>query len=140
MTRTIAVLGAMLALVAACNPIEQQSSLVKPPATGKPYLAGVGDIVMDLKRLESLPNVAGKADVFGRTRDTGRVTVRLVSLEGNRAVFVRQDVTIEATTPSYPIQAGQIQLAAPIGGSVLVEGRRIRVIRAVDGGIEYAVD
>jgi hypothetical protein len=41
---------------------------------------------------------------------------------------------------SYPTQAGEIQLAAPIGGSVMIEGQRLRVLRTVDGGIEYAVN
>jgi hypothetical protein len=38
------------------------------------------------------------------------------------------------------MQAGEIQLAAPIGGSVMVEGQRLRVLRTIDGGIEYAVN
>jgi hypothetical protein len=28
----------------------------------------------------------------------------------------------------------------PIGGSVLVEGQRIKVLRTVEGGIEYSVN
>jgi hypothetical protein len=134
--------------------------------------------------LARLPNVVGKADIFGRTRDAGRVIVRFVGLEGNQAIFVRQDVVIQSNettmsrspmvlptyqtsnlsgnvgvipvsatqttvgttyvppgpSSSYPIQAGQIQLTAPIGGSVLVEGQRIRVLRAIEGGIEYSVN
>jgi hypothetical protein len=38
------------------------------------------------------------------------------------------------------MQAGEVQLVAPIGGSVLIEGQRLRVLRTVDGGIEYAVN
>lgn len=147
-------------------------------------MAGVGDTVMDMKLTQSLPNAFGKADLFRRTRDAGRMTVRLVGLDGNQAVFVRQDVAIQSNestmtrsplvggtleissingnvgnvpisairntvglaslpvvTPySYPIQAGQVQIAVPVGGTALVEGRRIRVLRAFDGGIEYAVE
>ncbi|HTG19585.1 MAG TPA: hypothetical protein VK681_06045 [Reyranella sp.] len=110
--------------------------------------------------------------------------VRFAGLEGNHAVFVRQDVVIQSnettmsrapvllpnyqistasgtvgTIPvsatrttlgttyippspssSYPMQAGEVQLAAPIGGSILIEGQRLRVLRTVDGGIEYAVN
>lgn len=147
-------------------------------------MAGVGDTFMDLKQTESLPNIAGKADLFGRTRDAGRVVVRFVGLQGNQAIFVRQDVVLQSNettmsrtplllpntqtstmtgnigmvpvsatrttvgTPtyipaepssSYPMQAGRVQIAAPIGGSVLVEGRRITVLRTVEGGIEYSV-
>jgi hypothetical protein len=170
--------------LAGCGAIEQQSALVKPAVPGKAYLAGVGDTVMDLKQTQSLPNVVGKADVFGRTRDAGRVIVRFIGVEGDQAMFVRQDVVIQsnettmsqmplavpnyqtstlsgnvgrvpvsatqttvgttylppAPSSSYPIQAGQIRLAAPIGGAVLVEGQRIRILRAVDGGIEYSVN
>lgn len=171
-------------MLAACGAIEFQSDLVKPAVTGRTYLAGVGDTVLDLKQTQSLPNAFGKADIFGRVRDAGRVTVRFVGLDGNQAVFTRQDVVIQSNettlnqgpqavptyqgttangsigpvpiaatagtwgigwtapppTQSYPLQAGQIQLAAPIGGSVLIEGRRLNVLRGVDGGIEYSVD
>src|SRR5262245_61913312 len=89
----IAMLSA--SILGACSPIEQQSSLAKASLAGKTQIAGVGDTVMDLRKTESLPNIAGKADIFGRTRDTGRVLVRFVGLEGNQAVFVRQDVTIQ---------------------------------------------
>lgn len=171
-------------LLMACGSIEYQSDLIKPAVRGRTYLAGVGDTVLDLKQTQSLPNALGKADMFGRMRDAGRVTVRFVGLDGNQAVFVRQDVLIQSNettltqgpqavptyqsstvsasvgpapvsaiagtwgigwvpppaTNSYPMQAGQLQLAAPVGGSVLVEGRRLNVLRGVDGAIEYSVD
>jgi hypothetical protein len=171
-------------LLTACGAIEYQSDLIKPVTTGRAYVAGVGDTVLDLKQTQSLPNTFGKADIFGRTRDAGRVTVRFVGLDGNQAVFVRQDVVIQsnetmltqgpqvvptyqsstvsgsvgavpvsatsgtwgigwvppANAYSYPMQTGQLQLAAPVGGSVLVEGRRLNVLRNVDGAIEYSVD
>src|SRR5580698_10416130 len=162
--RTLALVAVGLALATtACSPIEQQATMAKPAVAGRAYVAGVGDTVMDLKQTQSLPNIIGKADIFGRTRDAGRVIVRFVGLEGNQAVFVRQDVVIqsnETTTTrdptllpnyqisavsgtvgmvpvsagratlgtayippspssSYPMQAGEIQLAAPIGGSVM---------------------
>ena len=179
----LAVVGAALA-AASCSPIEQQATLARPAVVGRPYIAGVGDTVLDLKQTQSLPNFVGRADVFGRTRDAGRVIVRFVGLEGNQAVFVRQDVVIQSNetmmsrdptllpnyqistvsgtlgtipvsgtrttlgttyippTPSssYPMQAGEIQLAAPIGGSVMIEGQRLRVLRTIEGGIEYTVN
>ncbi len=175
--------GALAA--ASCSPIEQQASVARPAVAGRAYVAGAGDTVLDLRQTQSLPDITGKADIFGRTRDAGRVIVRFVGLEGNQALFVRQDVVIQSNettmsqtpvllpdyqvstvsgsvgtipvsatrttvgTPvyvppspssSYPIQAGQVQLAAPIGGSVLVEGQRLRVLRMVEGGIEYSVN
>ena len=180
---TLVVVGWALA-AAACGPIEQQATLARPAVAGRAYIAGVGDTVLDLKQTQSLPNVAGKADIFGRTRDAGRVIVRFVGLEGNQAVFVRQDVVIQSNettmsqapvllpsyqistvggtvgaipvsatrttlgttyippspSSSYPMQAGEVQLVAPIGGSVLIEGQRLRVLRTFDGSIEYAVN
>src|SRR5260370_15319290 len=159
------VLAGLALAAASCGPIEQQAPLARPAVAGRVYSAGVGDTVLDYKQTHSLPNVAGKADIFGRTRDAGRVIVRFVGLEGNQAIFVRQDVVIQSNettmsqtplvlpnyqistvtgnvgtipvsatqttvgTPtyippspssSYPIQSGQIQLAAPIGGFGLV--------------------
>jgi hypothetical protein len=179
----LVVVGGTLA-AASCSPIEQQATVARPAVAGRAYVAGVGDTVLDLKQTQSLPNIMGKADIFGRTRDAGRVIVRFVGLEGNQAVFVRQDVVIQSNettmtrdptllpnyqisavsgtvgmvpvsagratlgtayippspSSSYPMQAGEIQLAAPIGGSVMVEGQRLRVLRTIDGGIEYAVN
>ena len=177
------VAAVLSAVLSACGAIEYQSSLAKPAVMGRPYVAGMGDTVLDIKLTQSLPNDFGRADLFGRTRDAGRVTVRFVGLDGDQAMFVRQDVTIQsnettrtqgplavptyqastvngnvgglpvsgtrnsfglvfvAPTPaySYPIQSGQIQMTAPIGGALLVEGRRVRILRTVDGGIEYVV-
>ena len=171
-------------LLSACGTIEYQSSLAKPAATGRPYVAGVGDTVLDMKLTQSLPNAFGKADIFGRTRDAGRVTVRFMGFDDNQVIFMRHDVAIQSNettltqgplimptyqtatvsgnigwTPvwatrnswgvtyvppvpsySYPIQSGQVQIAAPIGGAVPVEGRRIKVLRIVDNGIEYSVE
>ena len=171
-------------MLPACGAIEYQSDLIKPAVTGRPGMAGVGDTVMDMKLTQSLPNAFGKADLFGRTRDAGRMTVRLVGADGNHAVFVRQDVAIQsnestmtrsplvggtlatssvsgkvgnvpvsatrstagltslpAVTPySYPIQAGQVQIVVPVGGMAMVAGRRLKVLRAVEGGVEYSVE
>ena len=173
-----------MALVSACAAIEYQSDLIRPAATGRPYTAGIGDTVIDLKLTQSLPNAFGRADIFGRTRDAGRVIVRLVGLDGNQATFVRQDVVIQsnestltqapmvlptyenstvygtvgslpvsatrsgggiawmppATAYSYPLQAGQMPLTAPLGGSGLVEGRRLNVLHRVGDGIAYSVE
>jgi len=86
---------ALLALaVAGCGSIEQKEAISKPLALGRPYTAGVGDVVLEMRTAESLPNIYGKADIFGRTRDTGRVSVRFLGMEGDQAVFGRQDMSI----------------------------------------------
>jgi len=66
------------------NTSRTSSGLLRPAALH----AGIGDTVIDLKLTQSLPNAFGKADIFGRTRDAGRVIVRLVGLDGNQATFV----------------------------------------------------
>lgn len=85
----------MLAL-AGCGEIKEQSTMSRPAVAGRPYLAGTGDTVMDLKLTQSLPNAMGRADAFGRTRDSGRIIVRYLGMSGNQAVFARQDVAIQS--------------------------------------------
>ena len=172
----------MVLALAGCGDIKEQATMSRPAVAGRPYVAGAGDIVMDLRLTQSLPNAMGRADAFGRTRDAGRVVVRFLGIEGNQAVFARQDVVIQSNettmsrspmavptysqttgsgnfgsipvsgsstttglsylpagaSTSYPIQAGQLRVAAPIGGYLLIEGRRLTVLRSVEGGIEYS--
>lgn len=177
------VLALVALALAGCGDIKEQAAMSRPAVAGRPYTAGVGDTVMDLRLSQSLPNAFGRADAFGRTRDSGRILVRYLGLQGNQAVFSRQDVAIQSnettmnrspmplptvsttsgsgyignvpvsgssttygTTyiapqqPSiFPIPAGQVQLVVPVGGSALVDGRRLTVLKPVDGGIEYTV-
>ena len=114
---------------ASCSPIEQQATVARPAVVGRPYIAGVGDTVLDLKQTQSLPNIMGKADIFGRTRDAGRVIVRFVGVEGNQAVFVRQDVVIqsnETTMSRDPTLLPNYQISTVSGtvGTVPVSAAR----------------
>jgi hypothetical protein len=173
-------LGLAIALVGfagACAETGPLPDIAAPPVLGKPFVAGAGDTVMDIKRTPSPPGTVG------RTADAGRLIVRYVGLEGGQALFARQDVLIpsnQATMSRMPLivpgpqktaagnvavvpvsvvqtttgapyvppnptaftpnQAGQMQLAAPPGGSVIVDGHRINFLRPVEGGIEYSVD
>ncbi len=181
MKRALIVLALALA---GCGDIKEQAAMSRPAVAGKPYVAGAGDTVLDLRLSQSLPNAFGRADAFGRTRDSGRIIVRYLGMDGSQAVFARQDVAIQSneTTmnrtpmplPTYsqtsgsgyignvpisgssstfgttwippqqpsifPLPAGQIQIAVPVGGSALIEGRRLTVLRPVEGGIEYSVN
>ena len=49
-----------------------------------------------------MPNIAGRADLFGRTTDAGRTTVRYIGTYGQQAVFERKDIMVssDATTMS----------------------------------------
>jgi hypothetical protein len=87
--------------LAACSPVETKTSLVSP-AGGQVQTAGPGDVVMSFQSRRSLPNIVGKADLFGRTTNAGRTTIRYLGSRNGRALFERSDVLVEsnATTMS----------------------------------------
>jgi hypothetical protein len=86
-----------LALSACGSTDKQFVTDARPNAAGQAKQAGVGDTVLDLKITEPLPNAFGKADIFGRTRDAGRVIVRYVGERNGVAYFSRQNVTIQSS-------------------------------------------
>lgn len=53
----------------ACGTIQQYRNLDQPP--GQPLTASVGGTVFRLNRMSDLPNVAGKADLYGGKVDRG---------------------------------------------------------------------
>lgn len=61
---------------------------------------GIGDAVYSDVTRKSLPNIFGKADIWGRTTSTGRTTVIYGGIRNGHAVFTRSSVKIEtgATT------------------------------------------
>jgi hypothetical protein len=83
--------------LSACGSTDRQFVTdAQPISAGQSKQAGVGDTVLDLKITEPLPNAFGKADVFGRTRDAGRVIVRYLGERNGVAYFSRQNVTIQS--------------------------------------------
>jgi hypothetical protein len=60
------------------------------------YVAGVGDTIAEVDTRESLPNIAGKADIFGRTRPTGKIVITYLGLEEGRAVFERLNIRMQS--------------------------------------------
>ena len=60
------------------------------------FIAGVGDTVLQIIKEESLPNIFGKADVYGRKRPTGTVTVIYAGVADGKAIFYRRDVDIRS--------------------------------------------
>ena len=54
--------------VAGCAPVDVHSEADRPP--GEAY-ASVGDIALRVEKTDDLPNVFGRADVFGRKRNRG---------------------------------------------------------------------
>lgn len=82
-------------LIVGCAEIEHSSRLVQP--LDKPLVAGVGDTIIEIDLRESLPNVFGKSDIFGRTRPRGKVFVTYLGLKQGRAVFERYTIRQQST-------------------------------------------
>ncbi len=90
-----ALIVSSISLLAACAPVETKTTLTTP-VTSQVRTAGPGDVVMSFQSRRSLPNIVGKADLFGRTTNAGGTTVRFVGIRGQQAVFERSDVDVES--------------------------------------------
>ena len=88
--------GMTLGLLPCCSSIERKTELAFSAPPGQTLTAGPGDTVLDFKATKSLPNAFGKADLFGRTTDAGRIVVRYVGTENGNAIFVRSDLIVES--------------------------------------------
>lgn len=132
--------------LAACGSTDRQFVTdARSTPTGQATQANVGDAVLALKITEPLPNVFGKADMFGRTRDVGQVIVRYMGERNSVAYFSRQNIAIQSTNaPPTSRQNmvrgnGQIVLSAPVGGELLIEGRTLTVLSATGGQVVFSV-
>jgi hypothetical protein len=94
----IAIATAALLLLTGCGSIQHTSEVAQPK--GSALRAGPGDTIVTVNQRKSLPNVVGRADIFGRTTPTGMVTVQYLGAQGTKARFVRSSAVIEtgATT------------------------------------------
>ena len=122
LTRTALALVLAL-LVIGCAEIEHSSRLVQ--RLDKPLVSGVGDTIIEIETRESLPNVFGKADLFGRTRPRGKIFVTYLGLEQGRAVFERHTIRLQSnatTMNSTPIIIPQTSTTT-YAGSTNVSGR-----------------
>ena len=63
----------------------QERSHIEGAHTGVPLVASVGDTVLRVAREKNLPNIVGKADIFGRTTPTGLETVQYLGVRDGRA-------------------------------------------------------
>lgn len=98
------VFSALLVLLACaylwgCADVQERSHIVGG-RTGTPLTASVGDSILRVAREKNLPNIAGKADIFGRTTPTGVETVQYLGVGDGMAFFKRRTVDVEtgATT------------------------------------------
>jgi hypothetical protein len=87
-----------------CAPVQMRAQMDRP--AGELYVSA-GDIVLRVQRADSLPNVFGRADLFGRTRDRGFSEVRYMGLNSaGSPVFRRRDVDIMTNETTMSRTAG----------------------------------
>ncbi len=111
-------LFAVALLVTGCGAIKNSSRLVQ--TLDKPLVAGVGDAIIEIDTRESLPNIVGKADIFGRTRPTGKIFVTYLGLEQGRAAFERYTIRLQSnatTMNSSPIIIPQTSTTTYVGST-----------------------
>jgi hypothetical protein len=109
-----------------CADVQERSHVVGG-RTGTSLTASVGDTVLRVSREKNLPNIAGKADIFGRTTPTGVETVQYLGTKDGLAFFKRRTVNVETgatTMNSTPLiipntatttQRGSVNLYGPNG-------------------------
>lgn len=81
-------------LLSGCGDIRNSSRMAQPLEI--PLVAGVGDTVIEIDTSESLPNIFGKADIYGRTRPTGKIIVTYLGVEQGRATFERHTIRLQS--------------------------------------------
>ena len=81
-------------LLMSCTSVQQQT-LVSTPEKQQ-MTVGIGDVVLRVEGRESLPNVFGKADLFGRTRPTGFTTINFNGMQGDKVMLLRSGVTTQS--------------------------------------------
>ncbi len=88
-------------LFAGCGAIQEYSKLTTP--MDKTLRAGVGQAIFRIQKTRDLPNIYGKADLFGRKVDTGYREIRYLGMSDESTlafVFRDQEVYSNETTMS----------------------------------------
>jgi hypothetical protein len=99
----------LVLLLGSCASVQQQSVVTTP--VRQSLVAGLGDTVLRVESSESLPNVIGRADIFGRTRPTGFTTIQYGGLRGNKAVLLRNGVVTQSNATTYSRHASQTSVS-----------------------------
>lgn len=101
----IAILG-LLPPLSGCSPIEQ--STITLQSSAETLTTRTGQPVLEVIQLKSLPNIFGKADLYGRRTVTGAVSVHYAGLRDGQAVFKLRTIAIVtgATTMNSTPGAG----------------------------------
>ena len=100
----VSLIASFALAIAGCGEIRNSSRLVQQLDT--PLVAGIGDTIVTIETNESMPNIVGKADIWGRTRPTGKIFLVFLGVENGRVTFERNSVRIQSnatTMNSSPI-------------------------------------
>ncbi len=122
MSLRLATLILVALFLTGCAPVETKTTLTTP-ITSQVRTARPGNTVMSFQSRRSLPNIVGKADLFGRTTNAGGTTVRFVGIEGQKAVFERVDMVVQSNattmteTPLIIPQSTTTNLSGSIGST-----------------------
>lgn len=100
-----------LAMLSGCAPIQEQTVVATPLA--QKQTAGVGDVILRADTSESLPNVFGRADLYGRTRSTGYLTIQFAGMEGDKVMLVRSGVTTQSDASTVAPASTSVASAQP---------------------------
>jgi hypothetical protein len=104
-------------IISGCTPVATKTEFVTS-SKNRQRSARPGDLVMEFKSTKPLPNAFGKADLFGRTTDAGRTTVRYLGSRDSSAVFERQDISVETNATTM----NQTPLILPTVSSTTLDG------------------
>jgi hypothetical protein len=94
-TAITALLFVIVATPVLSQGLNRRADLATPPSGH----ADPGDLVMDIRLTEALPNVFGAPDIFGRRRPAGRVIVQYLGIQNGMAYFSRQSTAVSSTKP-----------------------------------------
>ena len=98
------ILAVLVLTLSGCGDIKNTARVSQPSDKG--LIAGIGDTVIEVETRESMPNIFGKASIWGRTRPTGKVFVTYLGVDQGRAVFERTTIRVQSnatTMNSTPI-------------------------------------
>ncbi len=106
-------------LFAGCAPVQMHSGTDRAP--GVAY-ASTGDILLRVNRTDDLPNIFGRADLYGRQRDRGFSEIRYMGITpSGQPYFRRRDVEIvtnETTMSQMGLRLGTASVQATGQGAI----------------------
>lgn len=153
LTRTAVVLMAFVTL--GCASVKEHVKLATP--AGETLRAGVGQAVFRIEKTRDLPNIYGRADIFGEQVPAGHQELRYLGLADERtAVFVFREVEIRSTETTMSRRglgltplAGRREVSEPYEAKfthnfvqqpeVAHSGVVIRIIKATPSELTYTL-